>query len=84
VAVAVGDKLCVGPFPMTVPEHVPIYQNQSAEVPKIPPVIPRVVNCPSQIIPGLDVADNGAMELVFTSISLLTQPVVLHTFSALT
>ena len=74
----------IEPFPTETPEHAPLYQYHPAPVPRIPPVIPRVVAEPSQITDGLDVADAGITEFVFTVNKILTQLVVLQTFSALT
>ena len=49
----------VNPDPTMVPPHELSYQNQLAEVPKIPPVVPRVVLPPEHIVelPVIKVAD---------------------------
>ena len=64
--------------------QAPLYQFQSAEVPNNPPVIPRVVELPWQIVENTVVADIAETEVSFTVIILLTQIVVLHIPSALT
>ena len=66
-----------------VPPQEPEYQFQLAAVPRLPPLIPRVVEPPVQIgdVPVTDVA---AVDLVFTVRIILIQVVVLHNPSALT
>ena len=60
-----------------------MYQFQFAEVPKLPPIIARVVDEPEQIVdvPEVEVA---AVEIVFKVTVTLTQVVVLQIPSALT
>ena len=54
-----------------------MYQLQIAAVPRLPPVIPRVVADPLQI-GDVPVALVAGVDKVFTVIVVLTQVVVLH------
>jgi hypothetical protein len=47
--VVVGVTIRVAPDPSTVPPHEPVYHNQFADVPKLPPVNDRVEDDPMQI-----------------------------------
>ena len=67
-----------------MPEHVPLYQYQFAPVPKLPPVMLKVVVPLSHIVDSVAVAELAEVEPVFNSITLLAQAVELHAFSALT
>ena len=67
-----------------MPEHVPLYQNQLPPVPKFPPLILKVVVPLSHIVDNVAVIVLADVELLFTSISLLTHIVELHAFSART
>ena len=53
-------------------------------MPKIPPLIPNVVDPPLQITEGTEYADVGAEESVLTVTVVLTHNVVLQAPSALT
>ena len=71
-------------MPTLFPEQEPLYQYQDAEVPKLPPFIPNVVEVPSQIVACVAVTEDAVEELSFTVIVIFTQFVVLHTPSAFT
>ena len=71
-------------MPTLFPEQEPLYQYQFAEVPKLPPLIPNVVEMPSQIVVSDDVVESAETEFVLTEIVILTHPVVLQVPSALT
>ena len=71
------------PFPSEFPPHEPLYQCQVADVPKLPPVIPRVVEKLSQIVDWLAVTELATSELSFTVIAIIKQFVVLQIPSAL-
>ena len=60
-----------------------MYQFQLAPVPKLPPVVPSVVDEPVHIVEGNAVAEAGKVEVVLTTTEILTQVVVLHVPSAL-
>ena len=82
--VTVGEDVIAAPFPSVVPPHKPEYHIQPAPLPKLPPETLMVVDEPLQIVPDEAVAKVAGTELSLTVISLLTQLVVLQTFSALT
>ena len=69
---------------MNMPPHAPLYQYQSAEVPKKPPDTPVVVAKPEQIVVFVAVTEFAEIELSFTVIILWTHSVVLQIPSALT
>ena len=80
----VGLTLSVAPVPSSVPPQEPLYQVQLAPVPRVPPVIPKVVLLPEHIVARLAVAVVAATELLLTVIVTLWQAVVLQVPSALT
>ena len=78
----VGLKTGEVPEILYVPPHEPVYQFQFADVPGIPPLIPKEVGKPSHIIEGLAVAEVAGDEFEFTVMVTLLQLVVLHTPAA--
>ena len=72
------------PLPSAVPPQLPLYQYQSAPVPRLPPLIPIVVEFPEQIDELMLAADIADVETVPTCTSILTQLVVLQVPSART
>ena len=82
--VVIGNSSNEEPVPSTVPPHKPEYQLQAPPVPRLPPVIPNVVDVPSQIVVSVAVIEDAWAELVLTVIVMLAQIVVLHIPSALT
>ena len=80
----VGETVNEDPAPSGTPPHIPEYQYQSDKVPKVPPVIPKVVEFPVQIVVVLAVAEVAEVELSFTEIVTFTHKVELHAPSALT
>ena len=60
-----------------------MYQNQFADVPRLPPVNPRVAELPEQM-GEFDVKEAGGIDGLLTMIVVLTQFVVLQMPSALT
>ena len=79
-----GVIVNVVPIPSTIPPHEPEYQFQFPPVPKFPPVIPNVVDAPSQIVVWVAVIEDAGAEFVLTVIVMLTHEVVLHIPSART
>ena len=79
----VGLTIEEAPELTKVPPQEPEYQYQLASDPRLPPVIPRVVEFPEHtgVIPVTAVA---AEEAVFTVTMTLTHDVVLQVPSALT
>ena len=63
--------------------HEPVYQFHVAPVPKLPPLIPKVVLFPGQI-GVVPVAEVAAVEIVFNVTVLFAQSVELHVPTALT
>ena len=53
------------PVPNGVPPHEDKYQCHEAPVPKVPPVILRVLEAPGHNARGEDIADVAAVEVVF-------------------
>ena len=82
--VTVGETEIDVPVPSRVPPQEPEYQFQVPPVPRDPPVKLSVVGWPSQLGFTLAEALVAATERLFTVTVTLTQPVVLHTPSALT
>jgi hypothetical protein len=58
VVVAVGDTVMLVPVPAEVPPHDDVYHFQLAPVPRLPPLMLKVVFCPLQIVvvPLIEVA----------------------------
>ena len=75
--VAEGANAGDAPDITYVPPHEPVYQFQLAPVPRLPPVIPRVVFEPAQIgvVPDAEVAGD---ERVLIATVTLTQVVVFN------
>ena len=72
------------PFPADIPPQEELYQYQFAAVPKLPPVIPKIVELPSQIDGKVAVTMLAeVVEESFTVMVIFTQVVVLQIPSAL-
>ena len=80
----VGVGVIVVPVPEAVPPHEPWNHFHTAPVPSVPPVTPRLVVKPEQIIEGAAVAEVAAVDIVFTITTTLTQLVVLQAPEAFT
>jgi hypothetical protein len=65
-----------------VPPHEPLYQYQSAPVPRIPPEVLKFVEPPSHMVDKVAIIELAEVELSFTVILILTQLVVLQVPSA--
>ena len=74
-----------GEFPeiTNVPPHEPEYQFQLAPVPRLPPIIPRVVDKPSQIGLKPETEVEGVDNVLITIVTL-THEVVLQSPEART
>jgi hypothetical protein len=83
VVVAVGDTVILVPVPDAEPPQDDVYHFQLAPVPKVPPLMLKVVFCPLQIVlvPVIEVAGT---DVSFTVTVTLLQMVLLHVPSALT
>ena len=72
------------PEMMYAPPQDPVYQFQLAEVPRLPPVIPRLDCKPEQIVEGIAVAEVAETESELKVTVIVTQDVEPHKPSALT
>jgi len=82
VVVIEGLTIMVKPFPSIVPPQLPLYHNQSAFVPRLPPDTDKVVVEPLQIVPITALADKGGLESEFKEMEILKQVVVLQSPTA--
>jgi hypothetical protein len=72
------------PLPSGAPLQLPLYHFQVAPVPKLPPVLVRVVLWPLQIVVALALAEVTGVDVSLTVKVKLLQAVVLHVPSART
>ena len=80
-----GVTVTVAPVPTAVPLPQPLlYHFQSAPVPKLPPVILKVVLPPLQMVVAEALALVAGIEVSLTVMETLAQLVLLHNPSALT
>ena len=71
-------------MPADTPPQYPLYQYQSADAPRLPPVIPRVVDEPIHIGFTVAVTATAGEDNELTVMIMLAHVVVLHVPSALT
>ena len=74
----VGLKIGENPDVMYELPQLPEYQFHFPLVPRLPPVMLRVVELPEQIVEGVAVNEEGTVDKVLIVIVLLTQGVVLQ------
>ena len=72
------------PLPSGAPLQLPLYHFQVAPVPKLPPVLVRVVLWPLQIVVALALAEVTGVEVSFTVKVIFLQTVLLQVPSART
>ena len=72
------------PLPSREPLQLPLYHFQVAPVPKLPPVLVRVVLWPLQIVVALALAEVTGVEVSFTVKVIFLQTVLLQVPSART
>ena len=71
------------PIPSNVPPQEPLYQYQSAPVPRLPPEKLNMLDTPLHITPGEAKTEPGAADNILTVIVSFEHMVVLHVPSAL-
>ena len=76
-------KIIVEPLPINVPLQEPEYQYHTAPNPKVPPVKPNTMVAPGHIIAGNEKMESGLIDIVLTTIEVLTHIVELQIPSAL-
>ena len=72
------------PLPSREPLQLPLYHFQVAPVPKLPPVLVRVVLWPLQIVVALALAEVTGVDVSFTVKVIFLQTVLLQVPSART
>ena len=74
----VGFTTIVGPLPIKFPPHEPVYQNQEALVPSVPPATVRLPKSPEQMELFEAKEPEGGVDSVSKDILVEAQLVVLH------
>ena len=78
-----GETVIDVPVPSATPPHEPLYQCQSAAVPRLPPLTVKVAAAPEHTVPLEADMEDGFVLTEFIVITVDTQPVLPQMPSAL-